>query len=622
MGSIWGIGMAMIASLLRLVGGLRERDAERRAEVERLIGEAEDILLFGSAAEATPRLLAAERLLDPLDLERTRFLRTRVQLGHGRAARAAGRGDDSREHFESALARLEGAADSDLTRTLRASAHCDLALLGFAASDEELMREHEGPAFELEPGIRDARVRVALTWLALRLGEMEHIHGRWMEARGRFERAVNIGEGVLPPGSAESGPTREKDLAIWAEGRATASAAALAMAAVLSSIGDREGGLPWFERAERLLDGPDHPSVRVARSRALLERGRAEPVDWLGDPGHRRETLESAVHEGLAAGVAPGRLAAGEAEIELGAQSAALGDSNQATLHYERADELVRELDDDDGVVLGIRALLSAGRAHQSRGEDGRPTDLLRRAMDRGRTHRHPEARRLAAIAAQGLHECLLDDGHLAEARNVLETLAALVPGLPAASRPIISAGLAYRRGQQWLHEREWEKAARILEVAEARALMLQDPEAPNLARAAATGRGIAALESGSPGDAREHFLRALGQPEHPGVPQDVLVERSWAAVRLGQALLRLGEETEAIQRLEGAQREGLQSGHSAGRCAAAMAAFLEAELPWQSIEVRERLYETAARLGRLSGIARGRDLAEAAEARLRELES
>src|SRR5688572_1192639 len=86
-------------TLARLFGALRSRNAERRAEAEQLLAEAEDALLFGSAAEAAPRLAAAERKIGSMDPAGTRLMRARLRLALGGVARASGRNDEARDFF-------------------------------------------------------------------------------------------------------------------------------------------------------------------------------------------------------------------------------------------------------------------------------------------------------------------------------------------------------------------------------------------------------------------------------------------------------------------------------------------------------------------------------------------
>ena len=90
--------------------------------------------------------------------------------------------------------------------------------------------------------------------------------------------------------------------------------------------------------------------------------------------------------------------------------------------------------------------------------------------------------------------------------------------------------------------------------------------------------------------------------------------------MRLGQDLLRLDREREAEKLLNNAFEAGRGSGSARGREVAAIAAMLRGDLETDDPERRRNLYETASRLGQLSGREGGKAVCDAARSRLRHM--
>jgi tetratricopeptide (TPR) repeat protein len=322
----------------------------------------------------------------------------------------------------------------------------------------------------------------------------------------------------------------------------------------------------------------------------------------------------------VACGWPNGRLLACRADLELAAQFVSLGDPVNALGHARRATEHLKDLPAGQAGPIEQEALLAFGAALAETGETDKARQTLRRVLDSARQASHPEARQHAAVAAWRLHFVLVEEGSLEEANEALVALETLVPGLAPLPRPFFAALAAHLRGMLWLREGRLEEARMKLEAAETWARHLGGGSALDLARSAATGRGQVAVAGEAFAEAEEHFRRALAMPPGDEPPGKQQAARADLLLSLAHAIAPQDREEEALDLVRRAFREGLASGSSAGRQVAANAALLEGDLPSGDSGVRRRLYETAARLGRLSGLARGREIADEAESRLRDL--
>jgi tetratricopeptide (TPR) repeat protein len=137
--------------------------------------------------------------------------------------------------------------------------------------------------------------------------------------------------------------------------------------------------------------------------------------------------------------------------------------------------------------------------------------------------------------------------------------------------------------------------------------------------RQSALQRGIVALSESKPSEAREHLTRALACRPSRGPAEDS-VERASIQLRLGECLIALEQFDEAGPVLGRAIESGVASGDADGRYLAAAAAWVGACATADDPEERRRFLDTTLRLGRLSGLKAGRELAEKAEAALKEM--
>jgi hypothetical protein len=279
--------------------------------------------------------------------------------------------------------------------------------------------------------------------------------------------------------------------------------------------------------------------------------------------------------------------------------------------------EDLKELPAEIARTLDVEALLALGMSLHDAGADEEAARTMREALELGRGAATPEARQYAALAAWRLHAVLLEDRRTSEAGPVLAALQELVPGLAAESRPFFVALTVYLRGITSLCEGRGDAAQAELRRAEIGAARLNGGAALDLARSAAAGLGNAALEDGAWQEAEEHFRRALATPPGDGPPARQQATRADLLLGQARAVVALERDGEALVLIREAFQLGVASGCSLGRKVAAHAALLEGSAPMLPVDERRRRYQTAARLGRLSGLAQGRAIAKEAEARL-----
>jgi tetratricopeptide (TPR) repeat protein len=617
---LWIWSFKWLADSIMWIGDRAKQCRLTRVERGELLNQAETLLLDEKPGEAAPLLEKARRETEKLQGPDGPSRRARWHLAWGYCRGSAGALEEAWNAFQSAAREAAEVGDSALAPVLRLRAQVELASVALAAAeDRDRAAQHARWALELAPDVVEAHALGRLAWLLHALARAEHSAGRWDLARAHFEEAVRIGTRVPPPpaDSGNFGVTVERPRRFWVAARTAAAAAVLDLARTLSTLGDAEGCRQWFDRGLAALEGPDDPALHHARATLCLERARCEPGDELSAPARRVSWLDAAVREGLACGRPDGRALACRAGLELSGQLRDLGDPAKAALHARQVREDLKELPAEIARTLDVEALLALGMSLHDAGADEEAARTMREALELGRGAATPEARQYAALAAWRLHAVLLEDRRTSEAGPVLAALQELVPGLAAESRPFFVALTVYLRGITSLCEGRGDAAQAELRRAEAGAARLNGGAALDLARSAAAGLGNAALEDGAWQEAEEHFRRALATPPGDGPPARQQATRADLLLGQARAVVALERDGEALVLIREAFQLGVASGCSLGRKVAAHAALLEGSAPMLPVDERRRRYQTAARLGRLSGLAQGRAIAKEAEARL-----
>jgi tetratricopeptide (TPR) repeat protein len=591
-----------------------------RAARERALERAEAFVRAGHPEQAAPLLVPLRR-----DVERMRgpcgpACRARWHLAWGYCRGCAAALDEAWLSFQAARREADDVGDPGLSRVLRLRALVESAIVALASGREALdtATQRTDEAVRASAGVEDAYGLTRLANNLASLAQAEHSVGRWKAARAHYEQALAAGLRVPPPEpAATDADTRGPDL--WAEARVIAARSATEVARTLSTLGDTEGARTWFDRALAALEGPGHPQTRLSRGIVSLERARSGSGDDVGAPTRRISWLKEAVREGLASGLPNGRVLACRAELDLAEQLRGLGEGAEAAGHARRVEEHRRDLPPDVSAVCGTEASLALGLARLDAGDEAGALASLHEAVERGRHAALPDARQYAAAAAWHLHAALLGDRRIAEAGLALDALEELVPGLAPEARPVFVALMAYMRGMTRLCEGRHDEAREELGRAEAAARRLEKAD-PDLVRSAAAGLGNVALECEAWDEAEDHFRRALA-----ALPDDAPSARRQAVradllLGMARAVAPTERVEEALTLIRQSFAMGMASGCSMGRKVAAHAALLEGDAPMLEPGERRRLYETAARLGRVSGLAQGRAIAEQAETRLGDL--
>lgn len=610
---------ALTERAIRLRGGLT-LPAWTRAERNASLDGAEALLLDGETAQAAVLLGRLRRETEKLQGPDGPARRARWHLAWGYCRGSAGALEEAWNSFQSAAKEAAEVGDPALAPVLRLRAQVELAGVALAAGeDRERAAQHAQWALELAPEVVDAHALGRLAWLLHALARAEHSAGQWEPARAHFEEAVRIGMRVPPPPGdpGNFGVTVERPRRFWVAARTAAAAAALDLARTLSTLGDAEGCGRWFERGFAAVEDPDDPALRHARATLCLERARCGSGDELSAPARRASWLDAAVREGLASGRPDGRALACRAGLELSGQLRDLGDPAKAALHARQVREDLKELPAEIARALDVEALLALGMSLHDAGADEEAARTLREALELGRGAAAAEVRQSAALAAWRLHALLLDDRQASEAGPALAALQELVPGLAPESRPFFVTLTAYLRGVTGLCEGRGDAAQDEFRRAEAGAARMEGSAALDLARSSAAGLGNAALEDEAWQEAEEHFRRALATPPGDGPPARQQATRADLLLGLARAVVALERDGEALKLIRDAFQTGVASGCSLGRKVAAHAALLEGSAPMLPVDERRRRYEAAVRLGRLSGLAQGRAIAQEAEARL-----
>lgn len=614
--------LAIVFLSVMFLGWLSNRPARAKAKaslgyLHNQLDDAEVLILEGSL-EPAARVLnelgpALKRLRGP---DGCRMRGWHRLVCAELVARGGGR-EEVRAPLEDALRELTGAPEGDLRSDLETRA---MASLGFLAAPDDADRfylDHGERALRRANQTRRPDALLQLVWLACRLGDLHRSRGDWDRAKACLELGIRTAERLELSATDGSWSRRAREL-FWSHARASASSAATELGEVCSSLGDREAGIGWCDRAITMLVGAELPVARLAQARALLARGMQETPEALGDIAPRLAFLERAVAAGLASGLAPGSATAAEADIAIGMMFSSMGAMDRAATHLRRVQHHLRDPRDPAAAAFVTQAALMLGMTMRDGGNREGAMEALRAALDAGQHAPHPDARQLAAIAAHQLHGLLLDQDQLDEARAILEAIEAIVPTLNAEVRISFSAMAARSRAYQALNEGRTEEARETLQRAEAVASASGAPPW-GVIRAIAMDLGVLSLSTGKPSGAVEDFRRALAFPAVTRPSGEEQAERADLRWKLAQALLEVDRRPEAQVELERAYEQGRDSGCAQGREVAALAAMLRGDLTEDAPKQRRELYENAVRLARLSGRPRSAEIAEALGARLRE---
>jgi len=597
---------------------------DRQARREDGVKNAEDLLEFDQYEQAAGILQMVRKEIFGKPSAVPDSLAVRWQLAWGQCRAAAGAFTEAREALEEALEEAPGLEDQDEAKTLRVRAETELAFVAFITegSQPSALTSHLEEALRHEPETHDSLALWRLAVLELWHARVEQGLGHWEKACACFERALRIALRVAPPPkyTHQFGLALQKTMKRWAEARSAGAVAATSLGKVLDSVGDHEGGARWLDRAMAALEGPDHPIIHYARAQANLERARLEPRGTLSGPARCASWLEAAAKEGLACGNVHGQAIACRAELELAMQFASLDDAANALGHARRAAEIIRDVAPGEAWTLPVEAAFATGSLLREIGDADAAEAELRRALDLGRESPQVQARGWSANASWLLCELLAEDRRFTECAQVLASLDALLPGLADEVRTGLAVHALRVHGAIHLGEGRLDAAAERFDAAEAEARRLPDPVGSALARGAAIGLGQVAMAREAFAEAEEHFRRALAMPSGEETQARRQASRASLLLSVAGSLAALGRVDEARAALREAFREGLASGSAAGRRAAANAALLEADVSEGEPEERRELCRTAARLGRLSGLRKGREIADLAEEKLRSL--
>jgi tetratricopeptide (TPR) repeat protein len=531
-----------------------------------------------------------------------------------------GRRDLVKATIDAARAQLSPDLDADLRADLAARLDALTFLVAFPDSVQGADLECAARALNRARAGISSDLRMRLVWIALWTAQYHLRHGEWPKARPLFERSIELGEQLAKTGAGRVDVSYSAEACerFWGFGRTAASAAALELANVAESVGDREQATAWFRRSVELLDGVTTAEGLTARARARLQNGIRETADAISGPGPRLGLLEEAIRESLAAQTPEAYGYASRAEIEIASTRSAYGAPSEAKPHLRRAVEYA-ERAEESAKSYGLQAQYLLAQQVEAEGDVAEACRLFASAYQGGRFHASGETRHLAFHAGRNLHRLTLIGGESVEARTLLEQLENLVPGLEPAARPAAMSALVHARAHQFHGEGKEAEGNQAFEEASRLARRVSGSQGLGLNFRIATDRGIAALASGRFAEAVTHFDEALSTPEGLGSREQESVERAEVLLQRAQALLKLDREREAVSNLERAFVLGRDSGSSRGRELAASAALLSGDLALADPEKRRRHYESATRFGQLSGRERGKKIAEAAELRLRE---
>jgi tetratricopeptide (TPR) repeat protein len=546
------------------------------------------------------------------------LLRTRLSLAEGDFFGWIGKPEAAAANLHEAKS-LAATIDDPVT-ALELSVRADVTLARMASSSAATPEHIQSGrcALDQEPRIRRPEVIMRLAWIAHHLADIDYQEGRWESARGLLERCVDIGRRLEQPGgtaATDSWSIEAREL-FWTYGRKVASEAARDLGHVFKSLGDRERAMQWLDRAVALVEGARLEPARLRLSQALIDRAMGEPVDAFTGLGSHEALLERAVEVALSCETAEGKFAAFRAEVAWAQLYGPIGLAEKQLEHLRRALALTAEMPEPAAGHNLTCLHAEMGEAYEANGDREQALISLQAAVERGRAHPEAETRRVAAQAAYLLHQLLVGDERVSDARGCVEVIEQVLPTLEPQARPAYASVAALSRGIQHVLEDHPEDARVALEQAES---LARSGGIPSLARSAALELGRLALRARQPGDAEPHLRRAL----ETQVPNDGSIQgrsrRAEIVLHLGHSLMGLDRIDEGLREIRHAHEVGRNTGDALGREVAAMAALTLGDAADEDFGERRRYYETAVRLGRLSGRAQGRKVAEAAAERLRD---
>ena len=600
--------------IMRAIAAARSREDEHSRELESRLTEAEDLILAGQTDEAAKKLVVAAPLIDKVRDSGKTGQSSRFYIAEGLIAKAF----DERPAAEAALSKallcVDAITDPRLEANLRARAQAERVSLGEKPDD---VRQRTEQALSHEPKADDPWTLSILAWVAARMGSFEQAAGQWQSARHHWEEAMRIAERIPTPGpSGQSGWTREKEVGLWADGRAAGAHAAMGFADALFGLHDREGAERCLVHAEQLLEGPDHALTLSGRASVLFRRANAIG-DSLATEADQTALYERAVVLGDAARCLEGTWIAGKAECWLGQSSVRSGDHARGLQRFEAVLARVQDIDRDVFRSATIEMLMLIADTHAVSEAWEPAAAALRRALDLTRGSAEMDSRDLTVQIIHKLHGCALHRKALAEGRDLMGTLASMLPAISANAHQLATLLEPHMLGSQLVAESRLAEADEAFARAES---VAREGESGYWERQAAFQRGMLALRHERPADAREHLNRALSI-------RVVTLSAAQESSERADVLLRLAECDMGAERHESAERlliraaeEGVASGRAHGRHLAAIASWLNAGLPQHEMDERRRLLDAAARLGRLSGTDKGRELAAKAEGALKEM--
>ena len=624
------IGPALlVAGPLAVAFGLalRRRANDRalafaRAETE--VDRAELFSLQSGWNEAVELARGAQRVLGARRDRAAAVLRARACLVLAECEAGLDRHDRAHEYLKHAADARVMAGEDPAVPALLAAERLMLAGVGSPAGAptethpgfEEVLGEAESDS---APAANAPRL-IRLARLAIGQAEIRMREGSWPGARSALEQAVRFGERVpAPPPPALAGAALERAQLLAGLARGRASFAAGEIGQVLATLGQAVEARAWLDRSVATLEGTALPPAQMAMARALVVRAMSESPDE--DPGgEARARLLRRARDVVADCDWPAARAIGaRAEIQMGVLRAQQGGEGAAG-HFRAASARLDDLEMPGAAELVAEARLLLGHLVEEHGQLDEARTEYRRALDAGREDADPDARRLAAVAGCHLHRLLHHADRADEARALLDVLEPLAPTVATPARALLSAMVARCRGQQQFRDGDAKAADRTLEGAMTLIEGVEGPEALDLARQISAERGALALAGDEALEAETQFRRALGIPPGSRPPAIEQAERAELHLRLAQSLLHLERVREALPELRRAFEDGRDSGRANGRAVAAAAALTLGDHPESPVAERRGWYESAARFGKLSGTARGSQVAEAVEERLREL--
>jgi len=615
---LWVIAGIFVISLLARVFGERPRSREHDWTGPTLAGELdrqEVLLLKEESNPVAESLTQIEPEVARIQGPDGSLLRARLLLSGGDFFAWTGRPDKAKRQLEEALTEIAAVDDPEWSLELATRAEASLGLLTSVQEPEPHARE----ALEREPSIRRPEVLMRLVWVAHRLAAIEHVQGRWSEARALFERAVAIARRLGRPGEDAPETSWDADARelFWSHAHVSASEAARDLALVLQSLGDQEGTMRWLDEAVVLVEGGRLPLARIRLARALIERATNEPVDaFTGITGHEA-LLGRAAEVALSCDTDDGWTTACVAEIECANLYSALGLTERRLEKLRRALELTGQMAEPEAGRHRIYINLLLGVTLDDQGDRAAAGESLGRAVEEGRVHPDPNVRRFAAQSAYRFHQLCVDEERLADGRRCVEALEQLAPTLMPADRPLYSGMTSHSRGIQHMIDGRPDDARRDFEQAEA---MARQAGSGTLSRSVAMDQGRLELRLERPAEALPHLCRALetAVPEPHGPENQARLGA--ILLSLVNAYLMLSRHADAMKECLRAFDTGRSAGSAAGREIAAIAAMHLGEEAVDEPAERRRYYEAASRLGRLCGRSRGREVADIVDTRLREM--